>query len=381
MSNSDGLSTPNGGPREDSATADGASQPTPQQIRKWRKYLANELAEAAVYRELARKRTGEEREILLSLAEAETRHQKYWRDKLGLEVGMPQSPSLYTRMLGWMAKNFGSVFVLALMQNAESGNPYEDDEDAPAQIAADENVHAEVVRGLAAKGRERISGDFRAAVFGANDGLVSNVALVIGVMGSGMPANVILLTGISGLLAGALSMATGEYISVRSQQELLEASRPALPAQTLLPQLDVNANELALVYQARGLNKEEASERAAQALHQWERAGDVLEAVNQNGEEEEEAGGSPMSAAVSSFLCFGTGAFVPLIPFIFGASPTVGGVVALVLVSMALLITGGLTGILSGKPPAKRALRQLLIGLASAGVTYVLGLLFGLVIG
>lgn len=371
MSNSDAVTTPHSG--EDAS-------PTPQQIKKWRKYLANEMAEAAVYRELARKRTGEEREILLALADAESRHQKYWRDKLGLEVGMPQSPSLYTRLLGWMAKNFGSVFVLALMQNAESGNPYEDDEDAPAQIAADENIHAEVVRGLAAKGRERMSGDFRAAVFGANDGLVSNVALVIGVMGSGLPANVILLTGISGLLAGALSMATGEYISVKSQQELLEASRPALPSGTVLPELDVNANELALVYQARGLSKQDAAARAAEALTQWERAGDALEAAHHGGEEEDDSGGSPMSAAVSSFFCFATGAFIPLIPFIFGAAPLVGGVVALVLVSIALLITGGLTGILSGKPPAKRALRQLLIGLASAGVTYVLGLLFGLVI-
>lgn len=233
----------------------GVDEPTKAQINRWRRYLANERAEAAVYRELARRKEGEEREILLALADSEARHEEYWRDKLGNYVGFPRQPDLQTRFMGVLAKRFGSVFTLALMQTAESRNPYLKDEDASPQIAADERIHAEVVRGLATRGREKMSGGFRAAVFGANDGLVSNLALVVGVMGSGVSSNMILLTGLSGLLAGALSMAAGEWVSVKSQGELLEASTPHPKAHTLLPQLDVNANELKLVYRAREIGR------------------------------------------------------------------------------------------------------------------------------
>lgn len=355
--------------------------PTRKQIQRWRQYLADERAEAAVYRELARKKTGEEREILLKLAEAESRHEEYWRDKLGDEVGMPQRPGIKTRFTGWLARRFGSVFVLAMMQSAEARNPYSSDEDAPGQIAADEHVHSEVVKGLAARSRERMSGDFRAAIFGANDGLVSNLALVIGVMGSGVSSSVILITGVSGLLAGALSMAVGEYISVKSQAELLEASAPQEDTATLLPELDVNANELALVFRARGYGEEEAEERAREAFAQAH-GGASGSSEQQPGEAlaEERADGA-WSAAVSSFLCFGTGALIPVVPFLFGASALTGGVVAIALVSVALLCTGAFTGILSGKPPVPRAVRQWLVGMGATAVTYVLGVLFGQVLG
>ncbi|KQB85116.1 VIT1/CCC1 transporter family protein [Corynebacterium oculi] len=351
--------------------------PTRKQIQRWRQYLADERAEAAVYRELARKKTGEEREILLKLAEAESRHEEYWREKLGDEVGMPQRPGVKTRFTGWLARRFGSVFVLAMMQSAEARNPYSSDDDAPDQIAADEHVHSEVVKGLAAQSRERMSGDFRAAVFGANDGLVSNLALVIGVMGSGVSSSMILLTGVSGLLAGALSMAAGEYISVKSQAELLEASTPQEDTATLLPELDVNANELALVFRARGYGAEEAEQRAREAFAQAH--GAVAEASGEVAASKAKDGA--WSAAMSSFLCFATGALIPVLPFLFGASALLGGVIAIALVSVALLCTGAFTGILSGKPPGPRALRQWLVGMGATAVTYVLGVLFGQVIG
>ncbi|MGP5724020.1 VIT1/CCC1 transporter family protein [Corynebacterium casei] len=369
-------------------------QPTRQQISKWRRYLANERAEAAVYRELARKKKGEERDILLKLADAESRHEQYWQEKLGEFVGMPQKPDLNTQLMGWMAKNFGSVFTLALMQSAESRTPYMDDDDASEQLAADERVHAEVVRGLAVQGREQISGNFRAAVFGANDGLVSNLALVIGVMGSGAQSSVLLLTGVSGLLAGALSMAAGEYVSVKSQNELLDASRPAAAATQLAGELDVNANELALIYRARGLSNEEA-ERKARTVFQslQERANASHPSSGHNPNPAEAAGaahqdsaaeadnshgviGEAWSAALSSFCFFATGALIPIIPFIFGMDVTPGAIVAIVLVSLALMMTGGITGLISGKPPLFRALRQMVIGLGAAGITFLLGLLF-----
>lgn len=347
-------------------------RPSRRQVATWRRYLANERAEAAVYRELAHRKTGEEREILLALAEAESRHEAYWREKLGDYVGMPRQPDLSTRFKGFMASRFGSVFTLALMQNAEDRSPYLTDGDASEQIAADERIHAEVVRGLAARGREKMSGSFRAAVFGANDGLVSNLALVLGVMGSGVGPNIVLISGISGLLAGALSMAAGEYISVTSQKELLEASTPNRAAQQVVPQLDVDANELALVYRARGMSAEEAEQKAHRVLRDTEQL--------ESGPEQpaSRASASGLAAGLSSFLFFAAGAFLPLIPFFFGSSNLVGAIVALVLVSLALLVTGGVTGLLSGKPPFFRALRQLAIGLGAAGITYALGVLFGL---
>lgn len=359
-------------------------QPTRAQINTWRRYLANERAEAAVYRELARKREGAEREILLELADAESRHERYWRDKLGDYVGMPRQPDLNTRVMGFMAKHFGSVFTLALMQTAESRSPYIDDADASPQIAADERMHAEVVRALAARGRERISGGFRAAIFGANDGLVSNVALVLGVLGSGLGSTAILLTGISGLLAGALSMAAGEFVSVRSQRELLEASSPTQVTLEAAQHLDLDENELVLVYRARGMSEEDATHRALERLGYLSCDCNPSFSAHPDGSQgpvdysdDHEAIGSPWSAAFSSFCFFASGAIIPVIPYLFG----MGGIGAVALsaglVGLALLGTGGVVGLLSGASPLKRGLRQLLIGFGAAAITYALGLLFG----
>lgn len=356
----------------------GGAEPTPKQIKRWRQYLANERAEAAVYRELARHREGEEREILMAIADAESRHEDHWRNLLGEHVGFPQKPDLHTRWLGFMAKNFGTVFALAMMQTAETRSPYRDDEDATAQMKADEAIHAEIVRGLASRGREQMSGGFRAAVFGANDGLVSNLALVLGVMASGVEPHIVLITGISGLLAGALSMGAGEYISVKSQSELLDASTPHPRAGKAVPLLDVDANELALVYRARGMSEIEAEVQAAKVFEQLESTHHVNgEILNAGAVSVPDTQGAAWTAAISSFLCFGTGAFIPIIPFIFGLPTLVSGVVALVLVGLSLMVTGSITGVLSGKPPLMRAIRQLCVGLGAAGVTYALGTLFG----
>jgi hypothetical protein len=175
---------------------------------------------------LATRRTGEEREILLGLAEAEERHASHWQGLLGEDVAPARRGSARMWVLGLLARRFGSVFVLALAQRAEMRSPYAGDSDATVAMAADERVHAEVVRGLAARGRARVSGTFRAAVFGANDGLVSNLALILGVVGGGAASSTVLLTGLAGLLAGALSMGAGEFISVRSQRELLAGVYP-----------------------------------------------------------------------------------------------------------------------------------------------------------
>ncbi|MCU1556970.1 MAG: putative nodulin protein [Microbacteriaceae bacterium] len=347
-------------------------QPKAVDLRRWRQYLADERAEAAVYRDLAARRTGEERDILLALAEAEGRHEEHWKVLLGDQVGKPRRGDIRTRLLGFLARRFGSVFVLALAQRAEARSPYESDSDATPAMAADERIHEEVVRGLATRGRNRLSGTFRAAVFGANDGLVSNLALVIGISASGVPTHVVLLTGVAGLLAGALSMGAGEYVSVRSQRELLEASAPSGQSHEALPDLDVDANELALVYRARGMSEDEAAMHASEVLR--DNSLEVTEAAD-----EHEAIGTGLGAALSSFCFFASGAIIPIIPYFFGLGGLPAILVAAGLVGLALLGTGAIVGVLSGGPPLRRALRQLGIGFGAAAVTYLLGLLFGTV--
>ncbi|WP_213815745.1 VIT1/CCC1 transporter family protein [Glaciihabitans sp. dw_435] len=362
-------------PAGDAGNPTSAPDPTPAQIKRWRQYLADELAEASVYRDLASRRTGEEREILLGLAEAEGRHETHWLELLGDNVGKPRRGDIRTRFLGFLARRFGSVFVLALAQRAESRSPYEEDEDATRQMAADERIHEEVVRGLAERGRNRLSGTFRAAVFGANDGLVSNLSLILGVGASGVSTQIVLLTGVAGLLAGALSMGAGEYVSVRSQRELLEASTFNPEARTAIPQLDVDANELALLYRARGMSIEEAETHAAEVLDGMHQ--EKAEAPAADAPDEHEAIGSGFGAALSSFCFFASGAIIPIIPYLFGLSGITAVIVASVLVGIALLGTGAVVGLLSGASPVKRGLRQLAIGFGAAAVTYALGLAFG----
>jgi vacuolar iron transporter family protein len=351
--------------------------PTSAEIRRWRRYLADERSEAAVYRDLAARRTGEERAILLGLAEAESRHEQHWLGLLGHHVGHPQRGTLRSRFLGFMARHFGSVFVLALMQRAESRSPYEDDDHATDAMAADEQIHEEVVRALATRGRNRMAGSFRAAVFGANDGLVSNLALVMGISATGVSNHVVLLSGISGLLAGALSMGAGEYVSVRSQRELLEASTPNAETRHKVPLLDVEANELALIYRARGMTPEQAEIKAAGALDDCRQGRDVPVPAPDADVDEHEAVGTGLGAAASSFCFFASGAILPVLPYLFGLSGLTALVVASVVVGLALLSTGTVVALLSGGSPVRMALRQLAIGYGAAAVTYLLGMLFG----
>ncbi|QPK82139.1 VIT1/CCC1 transporter family protein [Schaalia sp. ZJ405] len=345
--------------------------------------------EARTYRSLAERRTGEERQVLLALAEAEGRHEEYWLALLGDRALPVPRPPLRAKFASWLAQMFGTIFILAMAQRAEQRTTYDIDEDAPAQMAADEHIHGEVIRGLTARSREALAGTFRAAVFGANDGLVSNLALVLGVAATGMSPQLVLATGVAGLLAGALSMAAGEWVSVRSQRELLDASIPDPEAHQAVPALDVNANELALVFRARGESAQEAQEHASQIFAQISsRSGAntdsgviaLRSALGEGNGVNTGAGdeiGTPWRAAASSFIFFAIGALFPLIPYICGLSGTTAVVVAAVIVGCALLGTGGVVGVLSGQAPTPRAFRQLAIGYGAAAVTYALGLLFG----
>ncbi|GAB3159452.1 VIT1/CCC1 transporter family protein [Myceligenerans halotolerans] len=397
-------------PAERAAGRHPSRRRTRADIRRWRRYLAAERAEAASYRDLARRRTGEERAILLALAEAEKRHEAHWLDLLGDDVGEPLRTEWRSRVLGLLARRFGGVFVLALAQRAEARSAYSRDVDATARMAADEQIHEEVVRSLATRGRNRLSGTFRAAVFGANDGLVSNLALVLGVGASGVSQQTVLLSGLAGLLAGSLSMAAGEFVSVRSQRELLEASSPSPDTAAALPHLDLDANELALVYRARGLTPGEAQTRADEALapyaapavagpagdapvaddaapggaaHRADASGTGRAAAAAGADgvaDQHETHGTAWGAASSSFCFFASGALIPVLPYLLGLREMMAVAVASVLVGIALLATGAIVGLLSGASPITRALRQLLIGFGAAAVTYLLGLVFGTVV-
>jgi vacuolar iron transporter family protein len=344
---------------------------------RYRRRLSRELDAASVYRALAQGRSGEEREILLALARAEERHAAHWAAKLQPHEQRPRRPGLRARMLGWLARRLGPLLVLGLVQRAEAAGDYDRDPEATPAMAADEQAHALVVAGLTQRARARASGWLRAAVFGANDGLVSNFSLVLGMAGAGSSNQVILLAGLAGLLAGALSMAAGEYISVRSQRELLEAASHELDGPTLRALAEQEAQELGLVFRARGLPTDQAERRAAALV---------------TGREEEPAGGnasdvagtdvvgSAIGAAGFSFLSFATGATIPILPFLF-TSGTAAILAAAAVVGVALFATGATVGVLTGGPLLGRGLRQLGIGAAAALVTYGLGRILGTTIG
>lgn len=378
-----GSSSPAPDPTPGSGTPPQPVPPTLADIRRWRQYLADERAEAAVYRELAQRRDGEERQILLALAEAEGRHEAHWLKLLGEHAGMPKGASTRSQLLGFLARHFGSVFVLALAQRAEGRSPYGAEPAATPAMVADEQIHEEVVRGLATRGRNRLSGTFRAAVFGANDGLVSNLSLVMGMAATGVPSPVVLMSGVAGLLAGALSMGAGEYVSVRSQRELLNATLPTQATLTAAPSLDIEHNELVLVYLARGMTREAAEHRAAERMGLFSCDCDPslsLQPEKEQPADDHETVGSAWGAAMSSFCFFASGAIVPILPFIFGMTGVAALTVAGVLVGIALLATGAVVGLLSGTSPLSRGFRQLAIGLGAAAATYALGLAFGTMI-
>jgi VIT1/CCC1 family predicted Fe2+/Mn2+ transporter len=165
-------------------------------------------------------------------------------------------------------------------------------------------------------------------------------------------------------------------VSVRSQRELLEASRPGQAARAALPHLDVDANELALVYRARGMEPAEAQARADERLRTL---GDPAAVATSSIEEvdEHEAVGTAVGASAASFCFFASGAAIPVLPYLLGAEGLTAVVWASALVGLALLGTGATVGVLSGASPVKRALRQLAIGYGAAAATYLLGLAFG----
>lgn len=220
-------------------------------------------------------------------------------------------------------------------------------------------------------------GSLRAAVFGVNDGLVSNASLVMGVAGAGATPETIFLAGVAGLLAGAFSMAAGEYVSMRTQRDMYE-HQIAQEKQELDLYPEEEAEELALIYNARGVPLEEARAFATRLVADPKAALDAL-AREELGLNPEDLG-SPAGAAIFSFLAFAIGAATPLLPFLLGAGAAALPTAAL-LSGLGLFSVGAAMSLFSGKAALAGGLRMLLIGAAAGAATYAIGALFGVATG
>src|SRR6202790_5382484 len=359
---------------------------------RFRSLLASERRSADLYSGLADGATGERREVLTELAAVERRHAAHWAGRL-TEVGEPgppnKPPGLRASALSWLARRLSIDAVLPYLERAEHADAglYQGDPDATAAMAVDERSHARVLTQLRSsgrddpssiRGRERWhrgdrSGALRAAVFGVNDGLVSNTSLVMGFAGSGAANTTILFAGLAGLLAGAFSMAAGEYISMRSQREAYEREI-ALEAMELRDDPDAEAEELALIYRAKGLDPVEAERAAAAIMKDRDVALDTM-AREELGLDPDQLG-SPWSAAFSSLLAFALGAIVVVLPYLFG-SGRAALIVAIVLAALALFAVGATIGALNGRGALRSGTRQLLIGGAAALLVFGIGHLIG----
>ena len=370
----------------------------PDSAARYRANLQGEVDSAGLYRALAEtERDPKISEVYRRLSAVEEAHAEFWRGQL-TRIGAKAAslrPDWRTRSLVWLARRFGPQFVLPTLSTLEERDvgSYDSQPEAVAGgLPAAERSHNRVVQALATsfpggaaggtlarvEGRHRAGGNaLRAAVLGANDGLVSNLSLVMGVAGAEIAGKTILLTGLAGLIAGACSMAIGEWLSVTSSRELNQR------------QIDVEADELArmpeeekeemvLIYQAKGLDETQARALADSLMANKDTALDTL-AREELGVDPDELGGSPWAAAGSSFSLFATGAIFPVAPF-FWLDGLRAVAASVVLSGLALMAIGAGTSLFTGRSFAFSAVRQLCGGLAAAAITYGIGRLIGVAV-
>jgi len=357
------------------------------------RYQQNYLVEMdgiEMYRALAAAEKDEQRaRIFRKIAQTEERHARRWMrliETAGYKV--PEyRPTVRVRVLGWLARHFGTRRVVPIISSLEaSDEPGYLRQPEAAGLPAEERTHSRALRamdeGLSSQdaiiGSERWhvvsrGGSLRAAVFGVNDGLVSNFSLVMGFAGADARPEYILLAGVAGLLAGSFSMAAGEYVSVRAQRELFE-QQIAMEQQELEMSPKEEEEELSLIYQAKGIPEREAALLARRIIENPKTALDTL-AREELGLNPGELG-SPWSAAGSSFLAFVVGAAVPVLPYIFsaGLSASVGSAL---LSFCALFGVGAIISIFTARGPWTSGLRMLGIGIVASAITYAVGWLFG----
>ena len=369
-------------------------------VARFRTNRQEEIDSAAIYAAIAKMETNEKlAEVYRRLAASEEAHVGFWEGKLrdaGARVPA-RRPSLRSRVIVWLSRRFGSQSVIPMMAMKEQAgrHDYDDQPDAlAANLPAVESSHARLLStishargsgmegGLLARleGRHRAVGGnaLRAAVLGANDGLVSVLSLVMGVAGAHSSNHAILVAGLAGTLAGACAMAMGEWLSVQSARELA-MRQIAIERDELLAAPEEEGQELSLIYQAKGLDREEADALAAKLMGDRDNVLDTL-TREELGLDPAELGGSAWEAAVTSFFLFFAGAIAPVAPFIIfsGQAAVIGSLAAS---GAALFLTGATITLMTGRGVLFSGMRQLLIGMGAAAVTFGIGRLIGVTVG
>lgn len=335
-------------------------------IHNWKE----EKRSAYLYRILSEIESNPVHRILfLELSQAAEKQAGIW------EKQMDKVPAFYpnrrTRFLVWLIKRMGAKPLrLALSAMKVRGMSIYHYAPTVTHVSPSGQLIEEKHRGI------KSVGNLRAAVFGVSDGLLSNASLIFGIAGAHVSHPIILLSGLAGLLAGAFSMGAGEYISVSSQRDML-TYQLALEKDELDTYPEEEAAELALIYEARGLTKEEAEKAAKHMIQNPEKALDTLA--------REELGinpgdlGSPYGAAISSFVSFTIGAFIPLFPFFYG-SVQWGLGISVGLTAIAFFAVGAILSLFSQRNAWWSGLRMLLMGATIGIITYLIGSLFGVFI-
>lgn len=372
---------------------------TPEDISRYQENLQAERDAQTLYRCLAEHEDDPAlTAVYQKLAQTEGGHADVWEEKLR-QAGAPvpaYRTSWRTRVLCRLAAMFGPSFVVptiaAIEQDAQTG--YDNQPEAEAhEMSAHERSHARVFGYLARttqglegravarfEGRHRGAGGnaLRAGVLGANDGLVSVFSLVMGVAGAGVDTRTILMTGLAGLLAGAISMALGEWLSVQSARELYH-HQIAIEAQELEENPAEEMEELALIYQAKGIAPDTARDMAERVLADKDIALKTL-AREELSVDPGDLGGSAWEAALTSFLLFAMGAVVPVLPYLFFSGWQ--GILASALASaLGLYVIGAAITLMTGRSAVFSGLRQVAFGLAAAAVTFGVGHLIGVNLG
>lgn len=368
---------------------------SPQQILA---HLQDERDGVALYTALAEIEDNPQlAAFYMSLAQIEQRHADRWiADLNATQMPVPsERVGWRTRTLIWTAKRFGISAVLPTITAREQidAHAYQQEVGSDAQ-AADERSHAWLLRQAADtvtgglegatvaqfEGRHRAGGGnaLRAAVLGANDGLVSNLSLVMGVAGAAMNGKQILVTGLAGLLAGAFSMALGEWLSVQSSRELY-TRQIGVERQEIAAHPEEEAEELALIYQSRGVSADQARATADRILVDRAGAPDTL-AREELGIDPRELGGSAWEAALTSFFLFALGAIIPVIPFFF-TTGTTAVLLSAVFSTVGLFAIGAGITLFTGRGVLFSGARQMGFGLAAAAATFGIGRLIGVSIG
>jgi VIT1/CCC1 family predicted Fe2+/Mn2+ transporter len=373
--------------------------PESSQEVRFRANLQGEVDGAHLYRTLSEvKPNARIAGIYGRLAAVEDGHAQLWKkqiEALGKRVTEPRV-SWRTRALAFLARRFGPGFVLPVintLEQVDSGEYSRQPEAVAAGLPQAERSHARILQTIAGRssagvpgatlgrieGRHRSGGNaLRAAVLGANDGLVSNLSLVTGVAGAVVDTHTLLITGLAGLVAGACSMAMGEWLSVNSARELYQ-KQISTEAAELEQSPDEEKEEIILIYQAKGVPETQARALADQLMSNKDTALDTL-VREELGIDPDDLGGSAWGAAGSSFCLFAIGAIFPIIGFLF-LSGSIAIIVGIASSCVALFAIGAGTSLFTGRGVVFSGLRQIGIGLGAATITFGIGRLIGVSLG